>query len=162
MRRPVTLVVNGASHDVLAEPRRLLVDVLRHDIGCYGVHIGCELGACGACTVLMNGQPVLSCLTLAVQADGASITTVEGLASGDELSEVQRGFKLEHGLQCGFCTPGLLVAATDLLARIPEPTEEQIRRELSGNLCRCTGYTNIVKSVERASRLRAEMSRPAS
>lgn len=111
------------------------------------------MGACGACTVIMDGQTVLSCLTLAVQADGSSITTVEGLADGDKLSEVQRAFNLEHGLQCGFCTPGFLLATTDLLARIPEPAEDEIRRELSGNLCRCTGYTNIVKSVEKASRL---------
>ncbi len=156
MKQDITLIVNGNRSEVSAEPRRLLADVLRHDLGYYGVHIGCEMGACGACTVLMDGRTVLSCLTLAVQADGSRITTVEGLAEGDRLSEVQRAFNLEHGLQCGFCTPGFLLATTDLLARIPEPTEDEIRRELSGNLCRCTGYTNIVKSVEKASRLIAE------
>jgi carbon-monoxide dehydrogenase small subunit len=152
----VHLTVNGAAHDLDVEPRRLLADVLRHRLGMYGVHLGCEHGACGACSVLIDGELVLSCLTLAVQADGASIVTIEGLARGRELHAVQKAFNLEHGLQCGFCTPGFIVAAADLLARIGDPDETTIRSELSGNICRCTGYTNIVKAVLSASRMLRE------
>lgn len=149
----VRMIVNGQGYGLEVEPRRLLADVLRHDVGCYGVHLGCEHGACGACTVRIDGRTALSCCMLAVQADGASVTTIEGIAVSGKLNDVQRAFHMEHGLQCGFCTPGFIIAATDLLERIPDPDEEQIRTELSGNLCRCTGYTNIVKAVRTASRL---------
>jgi carbon-monoxide dehydrogenase small subunit len=147
------MIVNGQGYELEVEPRRLLADVLRHDVGCYGVHLGCEHGACGACTVRIDGRTALSCCVLVVQADGASVTTIEGIALQGRLNDVQRAFHMEHGLQCGFCTPGFIIAATDLLERIPDPDEEQIRTELSGNLCRCTGYTNIVKAVRTASRL---------
>jgi carbon-monoxide dehydrogenase small subunit len=147
------MTVNGQAHELEVEPRRLLADVLRHDVGCYGVHLGCEHGACGACTIRIDGRTTLSCCMLAVQADGASVTTIEGIALQGRLNYVQRAFHMEHGLQCGFCTPGFIIAATDLLERIPDPDEEQIRSELSGNLCRCTGYTNIIKAVRTASRL---------
>ena len=150
----VRLTVNGMRNEVEVEPRRLLADVLRHQLGCHGVHLACEQGACGACSVKVDGRLTLSCLMLAAQADGAQITTIEGLAGADgTLHPVQRAFNEEHGLQCGFCTPGFILAVTDLLERIPDPEEETIRQELSGNLCRCTGYTNIVKAVRTASRL---------
>lgn len=152
----ISLVINGAQHRVTVEPRRLLADVLRHDIGQYGVHLGCEQGVCGSCTVLLDGRTALACLVLAVQADGSEITTIEGVAPAPALSAVQHAFNVEHGLQCGFCTPGLIVAAADLLRQHPDPTEDEIRIGLSGNLCRCTGYTNIVKAVRTAARLRAE------
>jgi carbon-monoxide dehydrogenase small subunit len=149
----IRLTVNGAAHELEVEPRRLLADVLRHQLGRYGVHLACEQGACGACSVRIDGRLTLSCLVLAVQADGASITTIEGLAGADgSLHPVQRAFNEEHGLQCGFCTPGFILAVTDLLERIPDPDEATIRSELSGNLCRCTGYTNIVKAVRTAAR----------
>lgn len=150
----IRFTLNGEPAEVETEPRRLLADVLRHQCGMYGVHLGCEHGVCGACTVFIDGETALSCLTLAVQADGAEITTVEGLrrrAFGEELHPVQRAFHQEHGLQCGFCTPGFIMATVDLLKRIPEPDEATIRSELSGNLCRCTGYVNIVKAVQAAS-----------
>ena len=154
----VRLTVNGVRNEVEVEPRRLLADVLRHRLGCHGVHLACEQGACGACSVKVDGRLTLSCLMLAAQADGAQITTIEGLAGADgTLHPVQRAFNEEHGLQCGFCTPGFILAVTDLLERIPDPEEETIRRELSGNLCRCTGYTNIVKAVRTASRLMREV-----
>jgi carbon-monoxide dehydrogenase small subunit len=153
----IRLTVNGAAQEVDVEPRRLLADVLRHQLGRYGVHLACEHGACGACSVMIDGRLTLSCLVLAVQADGASITTIEGLAGADgSLHPVQRAFNEEHGLQCGFCTPGFILAAVDLLERIPDPDEATIRSELSGNLCRCTGYTNIVKAVRTAARLMRE------
>ena len=155
----VHLTVNGAPHDLDVEPRRLLADVLRHRLGMYGVHLGCEHGACGACSVLMDGELVLSCLMLAVQADGARIITIEGLAPGAQLHPLQKAFNEEHGLQCGFCTPGFILAAADLLTRITDPDEATIRAELSGNICRCTGYTNIVKAVARASRMLREGAR---
>jgi carbon-monoxide dehydrogenase small subunit len=129
------------------EPRRLLVDFLREDLHLLGTHIGCEHGVCGTCTVLLNGASIRSCITLAVQADGTEISTVEGLATASELHPLQEGFKEEHGLQCGFCTPGMMMAAKALLDANPDPTEEDVRWALSGNLCRCTGYQNIVKSV---------------
>jgi carbon-monoxide dehydrogenase small subunit len=146
----VQFTLNGKPCKLEVEPRRLLADVLRHQLGMYGVHLGCEHGVCGACTILMDGQTVLSCLTLAVQAEGTSITTIEGLRHGETLHPVQEAFHTEHGLQCGFCTPGFIMAVVDLLNRIPEPDEATIRTELSGNLCRCTGYVNIVKAVQRA------------
>ena len=146
----ISFTLNGTPRDLDVEPRRLLADVLRHQLGCYGVHLGCEHGVCGACTVLIDGATALSCLTLAVMADGADVVTVEGLREGDGLHPVQTAFNTEHGLQCGFCTPGFVVAAADLLRRIPDPDEPTIRSELSGNICRCTGYVNIVKAVQRA------------
>ncbi len=146
----IAMTLNGSLREVEVEPRRLLADVLRHDLGAYGVHLGCEHGGCGACSVLLDGVVVLSCLTLAVQADGADIVTIEGLRRGEDLHPVQKAFIADHGLQCGFCTPGFIVAAVDLLKRIPAPDEPTIRSELSGNICRCTGYVNIVKAVQRA------------
>ncbi len=146
----IAMTVNGRMREVDVEPRRLLADVLRHDLGFYGVHLGCEHGACGACSVIMDGAVVLSCLTLAVQADRAEIVTIEGLRRGEDLHPIQKAFIAEHGLQCGFCTPGFIVAVADLLRRIPDPDEQTIRSELSGNICRCTGYVNIVKAVQRA------------
>lgn len=146
----IHLTLNGQPREVEVEPRRLLADVLRHQLGMYGVHLGCEHGVCGSCSVLLDGTLTLSCLTLAPQADGADIVTVEGLRQGAQLHPVQRAFNREHGLQCGFCTPGFIMATVDLLQRIPRPDEATIRSELSGNICRCTGYVNIVKAVQRA------------
>jgi len=145
------VIVNGEEHEALVEPRRLLVDLLRDDLGLTGTHIGCEHGVCGACTVLLDGQTVRSCLLLAVQAKGHSVMTVEGLADADgSLHPIQAAFMAEHGLQCGFCTPGFLMTAYELLRANPAPDEEEIRAAISGNLCRCTGYQNIVRSVRAA------------
>ena len=146
-KREITLTINGRSHGVRIDPRRTLVDAIRDDCGQTGTHIGCEHGVCGACTVLVDGRPVKSCTMLAVQADGHEISTVEGLATASELHPLQEGFREEHGLQCGFCTPGMMLAAKALLDENPDPSEEDVRWALSGNLCRCTGYQNIVKSV---------------
>ncbi len=144
--------VNGRSYDERVPARLLLSDFLRYRLGLTGTHVGCEHGVCGACTVHLDGEPVRSCLMLAVQARGASITTVEGLAPDDvRLHPVQEAFREEHGLQCGFCTPGFLMTVTALLAEHPDPTDEEIRAELAGNLCRCTGYQGIVRAVRRAS-----------
>lgn len=154
--RQIRLTVNGQERMVEVEPRWLLADVLRERLGLTGTHLGCEHGVCGACTVLLDGRPVRSCLLLAVQADGHAVTTVEGLAQDGALSPVQEGFRQEHGLQCGFCTPGFLITATYLLEQNPRPTREEIREALSGNLCRCTGYQNIVNAVEWAVRQLAE------
>ena len=152
----LTLVVNGEEHRLEVEPRRLLADVLRDDLGLTGTHLGCEQGACGACTVLLDGGAVRSCLLFAVQAEGVEVTTVEGLAAGGALHPLQEAFRDHHALQCGFCTPGMLLAALDLLARIPAPTGAEVREELSGNLCRCTGYGRIVDAVlDAAGRMRA-------
>ena len=144
---PVSLTVNGRSYSRTVEPRDLLVYFLREDLGLTGTHVGCDTSQCGACTVLLDGRAVKACTMLAVQADGHEITTVEGLAGASELHPLQEGFKQEHGLQCGFCTPGMMLAAKALLEENPDPTEDEIRWALSGNLCRCTGYQNIVKSV---------------
>jgi len=145
------VIVNGEEHEALVEPRRLLVDLLRDDLGLTGTHIGCEHGVCGACTVLLDGQTVRSCLLFAVQAKGHSVMTVEGLADADgSLHPIQAAFMAEHGLQCGFCTPGFLMTAYELLRANPAPDEEEIRAAISGNLCRCTGYQNIVRSVRAA------------
>ena len=153
----VVVTVNGAAQATRVPARRLLSDLLRHDLRLTGTHVGCEHGVCGACTVLLDGEPVRSCLTFAVMVDGSEITTVEGLAGPDgELGPVQRAFRECHGLQCGFCTPGFLLLATDLLARTPDPSDEDIRDALGGNLCRCTGYVNIVRSVRRAAELAVE------
>ena len=142
----ISITVNGVRHETVVEARRSLADVLRHDLGLTGTHIGCEHGVCGTCTVLVGGASVRSCSTLAVQADGAEITTIQGLADG-EWHPVQKAFREHHGLQCGYCTPGMIMAAADLLKRNPDPTEAQVREGLGGNLCRCTGYHNIVKAV---------------
>lgn len=148
---PVRLTVNGVNHDVRVPARRLLSDALRHDIGLTGTHVGCEHGVCGACTVLVDGDPVRSCLMLAVSAVDHDVTTVEGLARPDgSLSPVQQAFAECHGLQCGFCTPGFLTTITAGLRENPCPSHEQAREMIAGNLCRCTGYQNIVKAVERA------------
>jgi aerobic-type carbon monoxide dehydrogenase small subunit (CoxS/CutS family) len=154
--RKIQLKVNGESREGWAEPRRLLVDFIRDDLGLTGTHVGCEHGICGACTVLFNGEAVRSCLMLAVQANGADLLTVEGLAHEGELHPLQQAFWDHHALQCGFCTPGMLIAALDLLRTTPSPNEEEIRHALSAVLCRCTGYQSIVEAVHAAaSRLRA-------
>jgi carbon-monoxide dehydrogenase small subunit len=145
--RRVTITVNGERRAAVIEPRLLLVHLLRQGLGLTGTHLGCDTTNCGACTVLLDGRPLKSCTLLAVQADGHEVTTVEGLAGASELHPVQEGFRQEHGLQCGFCTPGMMLSATALLAENPDPTEDDVRWALSGNLCRCTGYQNIVKSV---------------
>ncbi|HEX3177023.1 MAG TPA: (2Fe-2S)-binding protein [Methylomirabilota bacterium] len=152
--RTVRLTVNGAAHAVTVEPRRTLADVLREELGLTGTHVGCEHGVCGACTVLWDGEPVRSCLLLGVQLDGASLTTVEGLADGDRLHPIQEAFWANHGLQCGFCTPGLLLTAKALLEANPDPSEDEIREAIGGNLCRCTGYHFIVQAIEAAARSR--------
>ena len=150
--RRVTVTVNGERRAADVEPRLLLAHLLRQGFRLTGTHTGCDTTNCGACTVLLDGRPVKSCTVLAVQADGHEVTTVEGLAGPSELHPVQEGFKAEHGLQCGFCTPGMMLAATALLEENPDPTEDEVRFALSGNLCRCTGYQNIVKAVLWAAR----------
>jgi carbon-monoxide dehydrogenase small subunit len=146
-RVPVHVTVNGRAHEVLVEPRRLLVHLLREDLGLTGTQVGCDTSNCGACTVHLDGEAVKSCTVLAVQADGAAVTTIEGMADGDVLHPLQEAFWKNHGLQCGYCTPGMIMAAADLLNRHPDPTEEEVRHGLEGNLCRCTGYHNIVRAV---------------
>jgi carbon-monoxide dehydrogenase small subunit len=148
----VEVTINGERHSQNVEPRLLLVHYLRDVVGLTGTHVGCETSLCGACTVMLNGQAVKSCTLLAVQANGAEITTIEGLAENGELHPVQEGFWECHGLQCGFCTPGMIIAAHQLLERNPRPTEAQIRRGIEGNLCRCTGYQHIVDAVQYAAR----------
>jgi aerobic-type carbon monoxide dehydrogenase small subunit (CoxS/CutS family) len=154
--RQIALRVNGREHEVAVEPRRTLADVLRHDLGYTGTHLGCEHGICGACTVLVDGSPVRSCLMFGVQADGSEVSTVEGLADGEQLSDLQQAFSDRHGLQCGFCTPGFLMLAEAYLAeRGPgEPSEEEIREVVAANLCRCTGYQGIVEAVLDVARAR--------
>ena len=146
MRR-VALTANGVRHEVEIEPRELLVFVLRERLGLTGTVVGCDTSSCGSCTVLVNGESVKSCTMLGVQADGMEITTIEGLATNGELHPMQASFQANHGLQCGYCTPGMIMAATSLLKENPNPSEEEIRHGLEGNLCRCTGYHNIVKAV---------------
>ena len=148
--RTVTVTVNGEARSGDVETRLLLVHFLRQTLGLTGTHVGCDTTHCGACTVLLDGTPVKSCTVFAVQADGRELTTVEGLATGPELDPIQEGFHEEHGLQCGFCTPGMMLASKALLAENPNPSEEEIRWALSGNICRCTGYQNIVKAVQYA------------
>ena len=150
-RHVVTITVNGVRHTASVEARKLLVHLLREDLGLTGTHVGCDTSQCGACTVDIDGQAVKSCTVLAVMADGASITTIEGLApagAGGALHPVQAAFHEHHALQCGFCTPGMIMAARQLLAQNPDPTESEIRHHLTGNICRCTGYTNIVRAVQ--------------
>ncbi len=152
----LTLTVNGEERSVEVEPRLLLVHLLRQKLALTGTHVGCDTTSCGACTVLVDGTPVKSCTYFAVQAEGRQVTTVEGLMSGGELHPIQQGFKEEHGLQCGFCTPGMLLVTSVLLEENPDPSDEEIRWAISGNLCRCTGYQNIVKSVQWAAAKRRE------
>jgi aerobic-type carbon monoxide dehydrogenase small subunit (CoxS/CutS family) len=149
--RRITVTVNGTVYERDVETRRLLIHFLRDDLDLTGSHIGCDTGNCGACSVLLDGQLVKSCMLLAVQADGSSIDTVEGLADGDELSALQQAFTDHHALQCGYCTPGMLMSATALLAKNARPSDAEIRKALQGNICRCTGYWNIVKAVQAAS-----------
>jgi carbon-monoxide dehydrogenase small subunit len=146
----VTLTINGQAHAVTVEPRRILADAIREDCGLTGTHLGCEHGVCGTCTVLLDGAPVRSCLIFAVQCDGMSIRTVEGLAEGDSLHPLQRSFMAHHALQCGYCTPGFLMLAVGVLEREPDIGDEDLREALAANLCRCTGYANIVKAVRAA------------
>jgi carbon-monoxide dehydrogenase small subunit len=148
----IRLQVNGVAHELDVEPRLLLAHLLREKLGLTGTHIGCDTSSCGACTVMLDGKSVKSCTVLAVQADGASVTTIEGLGSDEALHPMQEAFWAEHGLQCGYCTTGMIVSAVDLLARNPDPSDDEIRAGLEGNLCRCTGYQNIVKSVRAAAK----------
>jgi aerobic carbon-monoxide dehydrogenase small subunit len=143
----VSITVNGVQYDQDVEPRLLLVHFLRDTLGLTGTHIGCDTSNCGACTVHLDGDAVKSCTVLAVQADGSDVTTIEGLGTDGDLHPMQEAFWKNHGLQCGYCTPGMIMASTDLLAKNPHPTEEEVREALAGNLCRCTGYHNIVKAV---------------
>ena len=149
-RRPVTVTVNGQEYSGDAEPRTLLADFLRDELRFTGTHVGCEHGVCGACTILLDGQPARACLMLAVQADGAQITTIEGLADGGEMHPIQKAMKEAMAFQCAFCSPGFLMSTVALLQENPNPSKEEIREELSGNLCRCTGYQSIVAGVETA------------
>jgi aerobic carbon-monoxide dehydrogenase small subunit len=151
---PVRLRVNGVEHELEVEPRVLLVHALRDRLGLTGTHVGCDTSNCGACTIHLDGKPVKSCTVLAVQADGVPITTIEGMASNGELHPIQEAFWNDHGLQCGYCTPGMIMAAAGLLAENPSPTEDEVRHALEGNLCRCTGYHNIVKSVLDAAKVK--------
>ncbi|HWP60877.1 MAG TPA: (2Fe-2S)-binding protein [Candidatus Acidoferrales bacterium] len=154
---PITLTVNGIKHQAIVEPRTLLVYFLRESLGLTGTHVGCDTSQCGACTIHLNGRAVKSCTVLAVQANGAEITTIEGLARGNALHPLQEGFREKHGAQCGYCTPGMIMSAAYLLSTNPNPTEEEIRRALDGNLCRCTGYVNIIEAVKwAAERLKAK------
>lgn len=148
----ISVTVNGRERSSEVEPRRLLVHWIRESLGLTGTHLGCDTTSCGACTVLVDGTPVKSCTMFAVQADGRAVTTVEGLKQNGKLHPIQEGFKEEHGLQCGFCTPGMMLLGASLLETNPDPTEEDIRWAISGNLCRCTGYQNIVKAVEYAAK----------
>ena len=150
MGHRISVEVNGQHYEREVEPRRLLVHFLREDLGLTGTNVGCETSLCGACTVLMDGKTVKACTQLAVQADGSSLTTIEGIGDGDRMHPLQSAFREEHGLQCGYCTPGMILAAQGLLEDNPKPTEAEIREGLKGNICRCTGYHNIVRAVQRA------------
>jgi aerobic carbon-monoxide dehydrogenase small subunit len=158
MARPVrvSLTVNGVPRSQEVEPRLLLVHLIRDHLGLTGTHVGCDTSNCGACTVHLNGEAVKSCTVLAAQADGAEVTTIEGLGSENDLHPMQEAFWEHHGLQCGYCTPGMIMAASDLIARNPDPSEEEVREALAGNLCRCTGYHNIVKAVLSAAKASAQ------
>ena len=152
MKQAIGINVNGVDHSSEVEPRLLLVHYLRDVLGLTGTHVGCETSICGACTILLDGQAVKSCTMFAVQADGSNVTTIEGFATNGDLHPVQEGFWEQHGLQCGFCTPGMIVAASQIIDRNPNPTREEIRHGLDGNLCRCTGYQHIVEAVEYAAK----------
>jgi carbon-monoxide dehydrogenase small subunit len=149
-KHPVKITINNQPHTAEVEPRTLLVHFIRETVGLTGTHIGCDTSNCGACTVLLNGKSVKSCTVLAVQANGKELLTIEGITQNGKLHPLQEGFHQEHGLQCGFCTPGMIMRSYELLQKNPDPSEEEIRRGISGNLCRCTGYLNIVKSVQYA------------
>ena len=146
----ITAIINGAKRTATVEPRRSLVDFLRHDLGLVGTHVGCEHGVCGACTVLLDGRTVRSCLLFAAQADGSEVTTIEGIGTAEALHPLQQAFQQHHALQCGFCTPGMILAALELLRDNSDPSDEEIRAGISGNLCMCTGYVNIVRAVRAA------------
>jgi len=152
-QRTITLTVNGTRYTRAVAARQLLSDFIRHDLGLTGTHVGCEHGVCGACTILLDGATARSCLMFAIQADGAEITTVEGLSRGETLHPIQEAFWQEHGLQCGFCTPGMLLTVHEFLSQTRGPSEAEIREALAGNLCRCTGYQNIVRAVAAADRM---------
>ena len=159
----VAVTVNGRRHEAEVEPRRLLVHLLREDFGLTGTHVGCDSSTCGACTILVDGRSAKSCTMLAVQADGREITTIEGMEQGTTLHPLQQAFTDQHGLQCGFCTPGMIMQATWLLGENAAPSEDEIRHGIAGNLCRCTGYVNIVKAIDQAAgTLRAQSAAPAS
>ena len=160
-KHKISVTINGAVREAEVESRLLLVHLIREDFRMTGTHIGCDTSHCGACTVILDGNPVKSCTVLAVQADGAKITTVEGLEQGGMLHPVQEGFHEKHGLQCGFCTPGMLMTTSALLERNKNPSEQEIREAISGNLCRCTGYVNIVKAVQYAAEKMSEATIPA-
>jgi len=165
MRRRVAVTINGTKYEHEVEPRLLLVQYIREQAGLTGTHVGCDTSNCGACTIEFNGHSAKACTMFAVQADGAEITTIEGLAQGSTLHPLQQAFWDEHGLQCGFCTPGMIMAARQLLERNPNPTEREIRISLEGNICRCTGYHNIVKAIQSAAKVMAtgaEVKAPAS
>ncbi len=157
--RTISVEINGTVYEREVDARRLLIHFLRDDLGLTGTHVGCDTGNCGACTVLVDGEAVKSCMLLAVQIDGARIETVEGLAQSDELTPLQQAFSAHHALQCGYCTPGMLMSATYLLRHNPEPTEAEIRKAIQGNICRCTGYINIVKAIDAAAK--GEVGAPA-
>jgi aerobic carbon-monoxide dehydrogenase small subunit len=150
IKTPITATINGVKHTAAVEPRRSLVDFLRHDLGLVGTHVGCEHGVCGACTVMLDGRTVRSCLLFAAQADGCEVTTIEGIGTSEALHPLQLAFQQHHALQCGFCTPGMILAAIELLGDNADPSDEEIRVGLSGNLCMCTGYVNIVRAVRAA------------
>ena len=160
-KKSITLKVNGAQETLNVEPRLLLVHVIRENLNLTGTHIGCDTTSCGACTVLMDGKSVKSCTVFAVQANGKEISTIEGLAQNGQLHPIQEGFKECHGLQCGFCTPGMIMRSCELLADNPDPTEDEIRWGISGNMCRCTGYNNIVKAIQYAAKKMKEIPVPA-
>jgi len=157
----ITVTVNGVARTVDVEPRRLLVHLIREDLGLTGTHVGCDTTSCGACTVLLDGTPVKSCTVFGVQADGREITTVEGLTGPEGLHPIQAAFKEHHGLQCGFCTPGMMLTGAALIEGNPAPTEDDVRWAISGNICRCTGYMNIVRAIQAAAEARAAESEPA-
>ncbi|HEX6196592.1 MAG TPA: (2Fe-2S)-binding protein [Jiangellaceae bacterium] len=148
----ITVTVNGVEHSADVEPRMLLADFIRTELRLTGTHVGCDTTSCGVCTILLDGTPVKSCTMFAVQADGRSITTVEGLRTNGEFSAMQKAFKAEHGLQCGFCTPAMMLVGTHLIENNPDPSDDDVRWAISGNLCRCTGYMNIVKAIQAAAR----------
>lgn len=150
MNKQITVTVNGTPHTLEVEPRLLLVHMIREVLNLTGTHIGCDTSSCGACTILLDGKSIKSCTVLAVQADGKSVTTIEGVSAEGQMNPLQEGFHLNHALHCGFCTPGMIMRATELLAHNPNPTEEEIRWGIAGNLCRCTGYNNIVKAIQYA------------
>lgn len=150
MTKQITVTVNGTTHTLEVEPRLLLVHLIREVLSLTGTHIGCDTSSCGACTILLDGKSIKSCTVLAVQADGRSVTTIEGVSAEGQMNPLQEGFHLNHALHCGFCTPGMIMRATELLANNPNPTEEDIRWGIAGNLCRCTGYNNIVKAIQYA------------